>query len=241
MGKVSVILPIYNEEKKIRETFNEVSKFSEKNEDYTFIFVDDGSKDNTNKILRELMNQSNKNIKLVSYINNSGKGYAIKTGIKYANGDYICFTDGDLAYSLDHLKLMNEKLKYFDMVLGKRGLVSDNIHNIKKIRKIFGKTFNTFSKFILGIGFDDTQAGLKGFKGDIAKKLFSKQKIKGFSFDAEIIYLAKKYNYKILEIPARVSNGHSYKISKVNLFKDSIKMFFSLLEIRLNNLLGKYD
>ena len=85
------------------------------------------------------------------------------------------------------------------------------------------------------------QAGIKGFRKEAARKLFAKQKIEGWSFDTELLYLANKNNYKVDEMPAELSDNNSYNYSKVKIVRDSAKMFFSLLKIKLNDITGKYD
>ena len=240
MKKVSVVLPVYNGGSKILDTLKEVFMFSKKHLNYNFLFVNDGSTDNSEQIiLNQIKKSKNKRINLLSYKINQGKGYAIKKGIEKLKGDYICFIDSDLAYSLDHLLSLEKSLENCDVSIGSRTL-SSNVKKIKKIRVLFGKIFNFFSRSILNLNFFDIQAGLKGFRKHAAKELFKRQIIKGFAFDVEIIYLSKEKNYKIHEIPAIISNPESYNFSKVSLIKDSIKMFFCLIEIRINHFIGKY-
>lgn len=242
MKKLSVILPCYNEKQNIRRTIEEVKKFSKLNPDYNFIFVDDGSKDETKKILEEEIKKAgNKSIKLISYAENKGKGNAVKMGVMNAEGDCICFTDSDLAYSLEHLKLLKEKLETCDIAIGVRGLAKQGVENVPLSRKIIGNTFNLFSRILLGLKFKDMQAGLKGFRKEAAKRLFEKQKIEGWAFDTEILYLAKKHGYKIKEVPAFVSNNDSYKTSKIKVIRDSTKMLLAIMGIKLNDILGRYD
>jgi len=237
--KRSLIIPIYNEEKIIGNTLKELNAFLEQEKNHwEILLVDDGSTDNTLKIIKSFKPRC---FQIISYKKNKGKGYAIREGVKYSNWNYIYFIDSDLAYSLNHLFFMSEKLKDFDLVIGCRKFDSVKVENISLIRKLFGAGFNFLSRIILNLKFRDMQAWLKGFKKSVAKDLFKMQKINGWSFDVELIYLAKKRGYTIKEIPARVSPTHSYEVSQISLFKDSIKMFFSLIFIKINNLLGKYD
>jgi len=239
---VSVVLPIYNEQSCIEETFNAVLDFAECHPFYCFIFVNDGSTDETATLLESRIAASQTfQIKLVSYGERRGKGYAVKRGIEVAEGDYLCFLDGDLAYSLEHLDGLFEQLKEFDVVIGCRNLVPGGVKGVRFSRRIAGKIFNILSRWLLGLKFNDMQAGLKGFRKQAAKEIFSKQKLTGFSFDAELIYLAKKQNYRVGEIPAVVASSHKKKISKVNLVQDSLHMLWDLLTIRLNDMLGRYD
>ena len=242
MVKISVVLPVYNESTCIDSTFQSVLEYSKHYPYYQFIFVNDGSTDGTQDILKRHIDDAETNqICLISYEKNRGKGYAIKKGVESSIGDYICFIDSDLAYSLTHLEFLIDKLEIFDVVIGCRNLISDNFKRVRLIRLLAGKTFNFMTQSILSLHFDDMQAGLKGFRRDIAKNLFEKQTIQRFCFDVELIYLAQKRGYKIGEIPAIVSNTHLAKVSKVNLLTDSIRMLQSLLQIKINDSLGLYE
>ncbi len=242
MRKTSVILPVYNESACIHNTFDSVLDFSQNNPYYHFIFVNDGSTDDTKEIIEARIEQSKTSqISLLNYNTNRGKGYAVKKGLEYGHGDYLCFIDGDLAYSLAHLELIVDKLEVFDVVIGCRNMIPDSVKKVKFNRKIAGKVFNVISRKILALKFKDMQAGVKGFRKYVAKDLFEKQTMTGFAFDVELIYLAKKQGYTIGEIPAIVSEMHIHKASKVDLLKDSMKMFCSLLEIKYNDRAGKYE
>ncbi len=117
----------------------------------------------------------------------------------------------------------------------------ENFRNLTLLRKIAGQIFNLISRSILNLQYKDMQAGLKGFKKKPAQQIFKRQTLTGFSFDAEILFIAKKHGYTIGEIPARVSQQHLYKVSQVNIFKDSLKMLGCLLKIRLNDRAGYYE
>lgn len=240
--KVAVILPVYNEEKYIGVTLDSVLEFSQARPYYHFIFVNDGSTDLTQQILeKKLASVSNHSVKVISYKSNQGKGYAVKTAAKFAKEDYICFIDSDLAYSLEYLKTLVEKLEMYDLVIGSRNLIPAGIKQVNLTRKIAGQVFNTVSRKLMNLPFKDMQAGIKGFKSEVAKEIFDKQEMTGFSFDVELIYIAKKKGYSIGQVPVKVSEKHLSKDSKVNLLVDSIKMLIDLLKIRYNDLMGRYE
>lgn len=242
MMKIAVILPVYNEANCIEQTFDRILDFSQKNHAYNFIFVNDGSTDDTLPIIeKKLKNFPTHHIKLISYNTRQGKGYAVKKGSEITDCDCICFMDGDLAYSLEHLEPLVEKLEKFDVVIGCRNLDRENFRNLTFLRKLSGKIFNLISQEILNLKYTDMQAGLKGFKNSAARELFKRQTLTGFSFDAEILFLARKKGYTIAEIPAKVSEQHLYKASKVNIIQDSLKMLTCLLKIRYNDLVGYYE
>ncbi len=237
--QISLIIPAYNEEKNILRTLKKLKLFLKNEKDkWEILIINDGSTDNTLKILK---NYKPKFFKIISYKKNKGKGFAVKKGVKQATGDYMCFTDSDLAYSFDNLKNLLSYLKDFDVVIGSRNLETDNHENISTLRRIFGKGFNILSNIILGYRIKDTQCGLKVFKKEAAKSLFSKQTLNGWGFDTEILYLAKKKKYKIKEARAMVLKRYGTQGSKINFLKDPIKMFLDLLKIRLNDICGKYE
>jgi dolichyl-phosphate beta-glucosyltransferase len=239
---VSVVLPVYNEQDCIQRTFEAVLEHAESHPSYTFLFVNDGSSDRTEQILRQQVAQAKtEQIQLVSYRDRGGKGYAIRRGVAAATGDFVCFTDGDLAYSLDHLDQLTAQLVHFDVVIGCRNMVPGGTRGPHLTRKIAGAVFNGLSRGLMSLPYTDMQAGLKGFRRGAAQELFRRQVLLGFSFDVELIYLARKLGYAIGEIPAQVSLDHGRKLSKVNLVLDSLKMLVDLLKIRLNDLLGRYE
>lgn len=234
-------MPVYNEAGCIEKTLRHVIGFCSLYSNYEFIIVNDGSTDKTQEILTKVLgNVCKYNISCVSYSPNQGKGYAVKTGVNFANGDYICYLDSDLAYSLDNLIILADKLENMDIVIGSRNQAKNN-QKVSLIRKIAGKSFNYLSRIILNLPFTDMQAGIKGFKKDVAKNLFKHQFTSGFSFDVELIYLAWKWGYSIGEIPVVVLDTHINKKSKVNLFKDSLKMLLNLFQIQYNYRIGKYE
>lgn len=236
------MLPVYNEEACLDATFDAVLKYARRHSTYQFIFVNDGSVDRTQEILeKKLALYQTEQILLVSYARCQGKGHAVKTGIALAEGDYVCFLDSDLAYSLDHLDRLLEKLKEADVVIGCRHLLLDGATGLKPMRKLAGKIFNLLSQWILNLRFSDMQAGIKGFRMESARSLFAKQVLKGFSFDVELVYLAKKHRLKVDEIPAHVSLNHAKKASKVHLGKDSLKMLIDLFKIRYYDVIKRYD
>lgn len=237
----SIILPVYNEQDCVAQTFDAVLEYADEHPTYEFIFVSDGSTDQTPQILAQRMATESDRIHLIAYPERGGKGYAVRQGVEAAIGDCVCFMDGDLAYSLDHLDLLLSKLEGYEVAIGCRSLVPDGNLGLNSLRKVAGKVFNTLSQRILNLHYVDMQAGLKGFQRSAAKEIFSRQTLTGFSFDVELIYLARKLGYSIGEIPARVSPQHCRKLSKVNLLLDSVKMLKDLFRIQLNDRLGRYE
>lgn len=232
--RLSVIIPAYNEEKRITKTIEEIDKYlSRQSYDYEIIVVSDGSKDRTNEIVRGLVSVI-KNLRLIANEKNHGKGYAVRQGMLEAKGDYRIFTDADNSTSIDQIeKMWQEFDKGYDVVIGSRdvkGAVLDPPQSWIR-QHILGEGFELYRKIILGLWeFQDTQCGFKGFTKKSVEDIFPKCKIDQFAFDPEILVLANKSGYKIKEMPVYWKNDPE---SKVN-FKSIIKMAIDLIKIRIN-------
>jgi len=239
---LSLIIPAYNEQNRISKTLKEIDEYlKKKNFSYEILVVDDGSRDNTLSLLEGLKNEI-KNLKILSYGQNRGKGYAVKFGMEKARGKIRVFTDADNSTSIDHLeKMLPEFEKGYDLVIGTRDKRDDpqarQIFPQPKWRIFLGDCFNFLVQFILGLwGFWDTQCGFKGFTERAVSLIFPKCKIERFAFDPEILILAKKNNLKIKKIPVLWRNDPESKVKIKSIFN----MLKDLLRIRLFLFLGKY-
>jgi glycosyltransferase involved in cell wall biosynthesis len=204
------------------------------------LFVDDGSTDGSGAELDDLIQEHGQpNIHLLRQPVNRGKGLAIKEGFAHLDNDLLCFTDGDLAYSFDHIDKLEAALAHFDVVIANRHLIPQH-ESVSLRRRILGECFNRLARRILGLPYRDTQAGLKGFRAGAARAIFRRQQITGFGFDAELLFIAHQRGYSIGEIAGYVNDHHSYKIGKVRLLKDSLRMLRDLFLIRRNGSRGLY-
>ncbi len=233
---ISIVIPCYNEEKRIINTLKKTIKYLEnKKYNYEIIIVDDFSKDNTIKIIDNL---KNKKIKILQNEKNYGKGYSIKKGMLNAKYPLVLFMDADLATPIEELDKFTKEIKNYDILIASRKLNNSNISKKQPFyRQILGKIFLNIVKLFAIKEFKDTQCGFKLFKKDVAKDIFELQTINRFAFDVEILYIALKKNYKIKELPVKWIDQ---KGSTVNPVKDSISMLKDLLKIRFNDFLGKY-
>lgn len=228
---LSLVIPVYNEEKIIAETIQTVKTYMEDNykDDYEVIFVNDGSTDNTQKIAEGL---SGGNIITLSYEKNKGKGGAVREGMLAARGDIIFYTDCDLAYGLDvvrqgyELFLKNTKT---DVVMGSRRKHKNGYAGYTLIRKIMSVTFLYILKIYGGIKQSDSQNGMKGFRKEAAKKIFGLCEVNGWIFDFEALLIARKLKLKIEEMPVTIIN---HRDSKIDPMKDSIKMLKEIPKIK---------
>ncbi|MAJ46853.1 MAG: hypothetical protein CBC35_06040 [Planctomycetes bacterium TMED75] len=235
MREVAVILPVHNEAWLIGSVLGQVTDFARNTPDWRFVFVDDGSSDNTPELISQHLQRKGggDSIELVALSPNRGKAGAIREVMLSREEAFLIFTDGDLAYSLDHLPQLCDALETHDVAIGSRALADGPQTNITMARRLVGSGFNRLVRLITGLPYHDTQAGLKGFRRDAAHTLFKEQVVEDFAFDAELLYLAQKHGFTVAELPARVSARHSYKKSRVNMLRDPLKMLSSLVRMRL--------
>lgn len=234
---LTLIIPVYNYADFLERNILRIIKELETEIiNFEIIFVDDGSKDKTKEVLGKVIQRATR-IKLISYRKNRGKGYAVKKGILNAQGEIIFFTDADLPFGIQPILEGYRLIKKgnCDLVLGQRAV--DSWHGWK--RKIASQFFSFFVKLILDLDISDTQCGLKGFKKEVAKSIFEKVKIKGFSFDVELLYLAKKQQFAIETVPVKLIRPSV--MSTVSLFTHPIRMFFDIFLIKVNDFFGRYN
>jgi len=234
---ISVVVPAYNEEKRIRGSLIEACSFLDNTPlDYEMIVVDDGSSDRTSEVVRDLSSDT-PNLKLVRYGKNRGKGYALRTGVLATKGDPVLVMDADLSTPMEELwKLMPYLTEgRAHVAIGSRALaLSDIIRKQPWWRQGMGKIFNYIVRVLVIGGFSDTQCGFKLFTGNVARELFRQATIDRFAYDVEILALAARKGYRIAEVPIRWINSPE---SKVNPVKDSLRMLADILRIRI--LVGK--
>jgi dolichyl-phosphate beta-glucosyltransferase len=171
------------------------------------------------------------NYKLLENGVNRGKGFSVRRGVLESTGDLVLFSDADISTPIEEFGKLESELKDgYDLAIGSRGLKDSKIEIRQTwVREHMGKIFNFLARLLTFKGIRDSQCGFKCFKKGAAKKLFSEQKIEGFCFDAEIIYLAQKKGYKIKEVPVRWRNSSK---SKLHIVSDPLKMFLDLVKIR---------
>jgi glycosyltransferase involved in cell wall biosynthesis len=245
-ASLTVILPVFNEAATLPATLATVIDYAKRAPDVYFVFVDDGSTDDTRSILAAAVPAWSASIaqlapvSFLSYPQNRGKGHAIAAAVKSACTDLVCFIDGDLAYDLDHLPVIIASLRKADIVIGTRKESPAERRNTKKLRRLMGFVFNGMVRIGMRLPHEDTQAGLKGFRTIAARTIFSRTRLRGFAFDVEVLYLARRHGFTVSEMSARVSRSHRAKASNVNLVLEPLRMARDLATIRINSLLGRY-
>lgn len=227
----SVVIPVYNEDRRVAESLRRIETYlTLKNFDWEILVSSDGSTDATDRIVSDYA-KIEPRIKLLTASPNKGKGAAVRRGMLAARGKYVLMTDVDLSSPIKESDALVEAIMAGnDAAIGSRavrGSAADVQQSFK--RQLSGRLFNFFVRFFVTADFRDTQCGFKCFTRDAAQKLFSEQKLEGFAFDVEILYLAKKKGLKVAEVPVMWRQGTD---SKVNVFKDSFVMVGDLMKIK---------
>lgn len=236
MPFLSIIIPVYNEEKRLVSGITKIIRFIDQQRfRVEFIVVNDGSTDKTITLLQKLTHPS---LRIISYQKNQGKGYAVREGMKNARGSWCLFMDVDLSTPIEEFQKFLPHLKNFDVVIGSRR-TKDSAILIHQplLRERMGAVFTYLSSTLLGVGVSDFTCGFKCFSRKATEQLFPLQRLRGWGFDSEIIFLAKKKGFLIKEIPVTWSNDSQ---TKVILVKDVVLSLLDLIKIRVNNVLGKY-
>jgi len=230
---LSVVIPTYNESKNITGTIGKIEEYFKKEKiNGEIIVVDDASRDDTVKKVKEIA-KSQKNLLLVEMERNYHKGWPVKIGILKARGDYIMYTDADLSTPIEEAgKLKKAISSGADIAIGSR--VHEGGVDLRKsqpfYRQVLGKIFSNLKNFLIP-DIADSQCGFKMYKKDAAKELFEKQRIKNIIFEVEILYLAKKLNYKIAQVPVewKYSKETRMKVSlgnAINTLTSLVKIWF---------------
>ena len=244
--KLSVIIPVYNSAVFISETFRELIDYLEQQgEEYELLFVDDGSRDNTGSILEELAGRHPR-VSLVRNGTNRGKGYTVRAGMKQAQGDFLVFTDADLAYPPTEIgKIFDVLREGADLAIAtrvaptSRFIMSPKFFGYLYTRHLGSRLFNRLVRKVLGLSIHDTQAGLKGFSRKAKEIIFSRQTLEGFTFDVELIYIAKKFGLVIREVP--VVFRYFSEPTTVSFMMQSLASLKDLFSIRSKNHKGFYQ
>ena len=242
MPFLSIVIPAYNEEKRIVRTLEGTFEYlNAQSYDYEVLVVNDGSRDRTAEKVREFANQSSGRLRLIENPGNRGKGYAVRNGMLQAVGEIALFYDADLATPTSEISKVIEPISanQYDVVFGSRALDRSLIGTHQSfLRESIGRGGNLIQYVLTGLNFKDTQCGFKAFRRKAAQSVFPLQQIDGFGFDPEILFIAKKQGWRLMETPVRWNHVEG---SKVNPIASPIKVLMEVSTIRWNDLTGKYD
>jgi dolichyl-phosphate beta-glucosyltransferase len=236
----SIVIPAYNEGARVGLTLEKILAYvAQQGWDAEVIAVNDGSRDNTAEIIRGYA-EKYPQLRLLENPGNRGKGYSVRNGMMNARGETLLFSDADLSSPIEEAgKLLAAVKGGADIAIGSRWLRSDlQTQRQPLYRQLFGRVFNLLLRIILGLNFKDTQCGFKAFTRQAADQLFPLQKIERWGFDPELLYLARKFKLKVVEVPVAWAHSEGTRISPL---RDGTKMFLEMLKIRWNALSGKYS
>lgn len=236
---ISIVIPAYNEEARLPRYLSEIFAYMNgKQQGFEVLVVDDGSMDNTAAQVTSLM-ENHPQLRLQRIPRNRGKGSAVKAGMLLAKGEVRLFADADGATPIAELEKLLERIKQgADVAIASRAMRCDDCTIESRLhRKFIGTVFNLLVRTITIRGINDTQCGFKMFTANATEHIFPRQTIKRFGFDIEVLFIARKAGFAIAEVPVNWSDVAG---SKVNLLRDSTHMFFDLLAVRRNWLMGRY-
>jgi dolichyl-phosphate beta-glucosyltransferase len=237
----SIVIPAYNEEKRLPRTLNSIIAFREANSwNLEVIVVNDGSKDKTAEVTRQF-SANYPFIGLVDNAINCGKGKSIRDGVDRAEGNVIFFADADDSTPItDAEKLLQAIESGADIAIGSRWVDRDlQVHPQPWYRRLNGRLYNLLMRTILGLDYKDTQNGFKAYTRSAAKTIFPLQKISGWGFDAEVLFLAQKFGFSVREVP--VEYTYYAEGSKIRPYRDGARMLSELFKVRWHELNGAYS
>lgn len=234
---LSIIIPTYNEEKRIIPTIGAIaSHVSDLGFPWELIIADDGSTDCTRELVKTLRFA---NLRLLEATKNGGKGSAVRRGMLAAQGEYLLFSDADNSTPIEEVTKLLDLLASgrYDVAVGSRALSESGEANKSWLRHVLSGGLRWIVRNIFRIPVRDTQCGFKMYTAEAAKRLHTTQTLMGFSFDLEILYLAAKFGYKIVEVPVSWIDAPG---SKVDTRKEVQRFLRDLMQIKINDLRGRY-
>jgi dolichyl-phosphate beta-glucosyltransferase len=234
---LTIVIPAYNEESRLPATLTRVSEALElRGEPYEVLVVVNGSTDRTADVVKEAAAHDG-NVRLI-VTQLRGKGRAVKIGIGEARGDRIVFADADLSTPIEEVIGLADRLsEQHQVVIASREGSGARRVGEPYVRHLMGRVFNLLVRAMAVPGIQDTQCGFKAFTRRCAQDVFRRQRIVGFGFDVEVLYIARRLGYGIKEVPVTWEYAAS---SRVDPIKDTIRMFRDVLAVRWNDLRGLY-
>jgi dolichyl-phosphate beta-glucosyltransferase len=237
---LSIVIPAFNEEARLGPTLEAYLAYCRgTGRRVEVIVVDDGSLDRTSVVVNSFAS-THPEVRLIRLAENQGKGQAVRSGVVNAQGKQILFADADAATPLPELERLEAALDGgADVAIGSRALRDHAVTiNARVYRRMIGRIFHALVEVLTVPGVKDTQCGFKLFRGPVAHDLFSRMRIRGFSFDVEVLMMAQRRGYTIAEVPVNWTHQPG---SKVNLVTDSVRMMRDLFVIRGRYLIGQYN
>jgi len=236
----SIVIPAYNEGTRLGATLERVLAYVRaQGWNAEVLVVNDGSRDNTADLVRGFA-AKDPMLRLVENPGNRGKGYAVRNGMLQARGEIVVFSDADLSSPIEEMpKLLAALAAGADIAIGSRWLRAEmQTQRQSAFRQMAGRIFNALNRIILGLHFKDTQCGFKAFTRRASQKILPLQRIERWGFDPEILFLARKFGFRVEEVA--VLWGHSGD-TRIHPLLDGARMFQEMVRIRWYDITGKYD
>ena len=237
---LSIVIPAYNEAARLDHALERVTTtIRDRGWDAEVLVVDDGSTDETPEIVDRWM-QTFDRLHLVRNPGNRGKGFSVRNGMLQAAGEVVLFTDADLSAPMEEAERLFAALEAgADVAIGSRWLDREKQTRHQPLyRRFFGRCYNWLTRTVMGLPYKDTQCGFKAFRRQAAQVIFRLQTIERWGFDPELLFIARKLGYKVVEVP--VTWGHDER-SRMSYLRDGMQMLEEMAEIRTNSVRGRYD
>jgi dolichyl-phosphate beta-glucosyltransferase len=236
----SIVIPAYNEAARITRALEAVvACIQQRHWSAEVVVVEDGSRDRTAELVRAFAACAPA-VRMLENPGNRGKGYSVRNGLLHSLGEVVMFTDADLSAPIDEAEgLFAAIAGGADIAIGSRWLERAR-QTIRQplYRQFFGRCFNGVTRMVMGLPFADTQCGFKAFTRAAAQTVFQLQTIERWGFDPEILFIALKRGYKIVEVPVSWAHDERTRISYLN---DGLRMLEDIAVVRWNALLGRYN
>ena len=229
-GRLTVVLPAFDEAERIAPTLDRIEGWAATREPRPeIVVVDDGSRDETAAIV-EARTTGSPDLRLVRLGSNRGKGAALRAGVAASHGDFVLLSDADLSTPIEEVDRLLPHLREADLVLGSRALPESKVTRHQAWpRELAGKLFN-FAIRMLGVrGFRDTQCGFKLLRGPVARRLFAELTVDRFAYDVELVWLAQRHGYRVVEVGVEWRNDPA---SRVRFVRDGFAMLADVVRFR---------
>ena len=235
---LSIIIPAHNEEKRLPPTLEQVFAFLDRqNYEAEVLVIENGSTDRTYKVAQSFASQ-HKNLRVI-HADGRGKGLAVQRGMLDAHGQYRLMCDADLSMPVDEIaKFLSHTDSGFDIAIASREAPGAVRYDEPRYRHLGGRLINLIIRLLILPGLQDTQCGFKCFRADVANDLFKRQTLMGWSFDIELLFIARQHGYRMIEIPI---DWYYRSESKVNAPRDAMRMIRDIFQIHRNARRGLYN
>lgn len=239
MVSISIVIPAYNEEQRLPQTLDRVVEYLSAREfDAEVLVVNDGSRDGTAALVKRYA-ERHPMVRLIENPGNRGKGFSVRNGMLNTTKEWALFSDADLSSPIEEVEklLAAVEREKADGAIGSRALNRELVSVHQSVfREYSGRFFNLMMRLLLRLPFADTQCGFKMLRREAAHAVYQRVQIRGFGFDAEALFIARKLGYRVVEVPVRWANAEGTKVTMLN----GLKAFSDLALVRWNQIKGLY-